>query len=93
MEVQSVLVDQRAEVDADCSANTTPVRKPLLLLTLDIPQRIADVLQIEVDTLFFQAGALAAPITEQMAMRACTARGADDSSSKGRSPWSVASAP
>jgi hypothetical protein len=47
MEIQSVLTDQRTQVDVHGSAESVPTRKSLFLLALDVPQGIAYVLEIE----------------------------------------------
>jgi hypothetical protein len=72
MEIQSVLTDQRTEVDVHGSPKSVPTRKSLFLLTLNIPERIADVLEVEPHTSLEQARPLAAPVSEEMPMRALT---------------------
>jgi hypothetical protein len=63
-------MDQGAEINVNGSSKAVPARKALLLLALEIPQRIADVLEIECDTSFLKARPHPAPISEQMAVRA-----------------------
>jgi hypothetical protein len=62
MEVQSVLTGQRAKVDIYGSPESVPTGKSLLLLALDVPERIADVLKIEFHSMLQKAGPLAAPV-------------------------------
>lgn len=70
MEIQSLLTDQRAQVDIHGSPESVPTRESFLLLTLNVPERVADVLEIEPHTMFEQAGPLATPVTQEMSVRA-----------------------
>jgi hypothetical protein len=54
MEVQSMMLHQRTKIDVNRASETVPARKTLFLLTLDVPERIADVMQVELDTAFQQ---------------------------------------
>jgi len=72
MEVQPVLTDQRTEIDIHGSPEPIPTRESLLLLTLDVPERIADVLEVEPYTAFQQAGPLATPVSEELSVGALT---------------------
>ena len=70
MEIQSVLTDQRTQVDVHRSTETIPTREPLFLLTLNVPERVADVLEVEPHTAFEQAGPLATPSSKEMTLGA-----------------------
>src|SRR5260221_779258 len=72
MEVQTVLASQRAKIDVHRSPESVPARKSLSLLALEIPEGIADVLKIEFHTAFQQMRPLAAPVPEEVSMRALT---------------------
>ena len=72
MEIQTTLTDQRAKIDVHCSAKSVPTRESLLLLALDVPERIADVLKIEFHAALQQARPLAAPVPEEVAVRPLT---------------------
>jgi hypothetical protein len=52
MEIQSVLTNQRTQVDVHGSPESVPTRESLFLFTLDIPERVADVLEVEPYTAF-----------------------------------------
>jgi hypothetical protein len=69
MEIQPVLLEEASEVDIHGCADTVEGRKPIFLDTFYIPQKVADVLKIKVDTLLFQPSSLASPVSEEMAMR------------------------
>jgi hypothetical protein len=66
MEIQSVLMPPGAKVDIEISANAVKTCKPLLLFALQVPQKITDVLQIEVNTVFGQSRPLSTPVSEQV---------------------------
>ena len=68
MEIQSLLTDQRAEIDVHRSPESVPTCKALRLLALDVRERIADVLKIEFHAAFQQARPLAAPVSEDVAV-------------------------
>ena len=70
MEIQSLLTDQRTQVDVHGSPESVPTRESLFLLTLNVPERVADVLEVEPHTTFEQAGPLATPVTREMPVRA-----------------------
>src|ERR1700710_2910674 len=70
MEVQPVLMNQRTKVNIDGAANSIKRSEPFPLHALNIPQKIANVLKVEVDALLFQTAPLASPISEEMTMRA-----------------------
>jgi hypothetical protein len=72
MEVQTVLASQRAKIDVHRSPESVPARKSLSLLALEIPEGIADVLKIEFHTALQQMRPLAAPVPEEVSMRALT---------------------
>lgn len=72
MEIQSLLIDQRTQVDVYGSPESVPTRESFLLLALDVPKRIADVLKIEFHSTLLQAGALAAPVSEEKSVRTLT---------------------
>src|SRR5215831_10547651 len=72
MEVEIVYAGQLPEVDIHCPTNAIPAVELCFLRALKIRERIADVLEIEMDTLFFQSCPLAAPLTEQVTVRALT---------------------
>ncbi len=66
MEVQTMLLDQSAKVDVDCTSDAIPNRGSLLLVTLDVPKSVRDVLKIKAGTVFQQARSFAAPIPKKM---------------------------
>jgi hypothetical protein len=66
------MTGQRAKIDVYRSPKSIPTRKSLFLLALEIPEGIADVLKIEFHAAFQQVRPLAAPVTEEVAMRALT---------------------
>src|ERR1700730_3804748 len=72
MEIQPLLADQRAKIDVYRSPKSVPTGKSLFLLALEVPERIADVLKIESHGTLQQVRPLAAPISEEMSMRALT---------------------
>ncbi len=72
MEIQSLLTRQRTEIDVHCSPEAIPTRKSLLLLALEVPEGIADVLKIEVHSTLLQARPLATPVPEEVTVRALT---------------------
>jgi hypothetical protein len=72
MEIPSLLTDQRAKIDVHRSPESVPTRKSLFLLALYIPEGIADILKIEFHTAVQQACPLAAPVSEEVAVRALT---------------------
>jgi hypothetical protein len=70
MEIQTVFTDQRTQVDVHRSTETIPTREPFFLLTLNVPKRVADVLEVEPHTAFEQAGPLATPSSKEMTVGA-----------------------
>src|ERR1700688_929614 len=70
MEIQTLLTDQRTQVDVHGSPKPIPTRESFFLLTLNVPERVADVLEVEPYTTFEQAGPLATPVTQEMSARA-----------------------
>ena len=72
MEVQPLLTDQRTQVDVHRSPESIPTCEALFLLTVDVPERVADVLEVEPYTAFQQAGALATPVSEEMSVGTLT---------------------
>ena len=70
MEIQSVLTDQHTQVDVYGSPESVPTRESFLLLTLNVPERVAYVLEVKPHTTFEQAGPLATPVTKEMPVRA-----------------------
>ncbi len=72
MEIQPLQTCHRTKIDIYCSAKPVPACKSLFLLTLDVPQRIAYVLQIEAHAALKQTRSLAAPVSEEMPVRALT---------------------
>ena len=70
MEIQSVLTDQRTEVDVYGSPESVPTRESVLLLTLDVPERVAYVLEVEPHTAFEQACPRPSPFSEEMSVSA-----------------------
>jgi hypothetical protein len=69
VKIPSLLTDQLAKIDVHRSAKSVPTREPLVLLALDVPEGIADVLKVEFYTVLQQACPLAAPVPEEMAVR------------------------
>ena len=49
VEVQSVKMTQLAEVDVDRAADAVPHREPLRFVALNVPKRVANVLQVKED--------------------------------------------
>jgi hypothetical protein len=72
MEIQSLLANQRAKIDVHRSSESVPARKSLLLLALEIPEGVADVLKIEIYSALQQARPLAAPVPKEMPVLALT---------------------
>src|SRR6202166_5384258 len=70
MEIQSLLTDQHTQVYVHGSPKPIPTRESFLLLTLNVPERVADVLEVEPHTTFEQAGPLATPVAQEMPVRA-----------------------
>ena len=72
MEIPSQLTDQFAKIDVHRSAESIPTSKAFFLLTVDVPERVADVLEVEPYTALQQAGALATPVSEEMSVGTLT---------------------
>ena len=66
MERQALLTNKLAEVDIHGSSTAVPTGKPLVLVALDIPQGVRDVLEVEVDSSFLEPAALAEPISGEL---------------------------
>jgi hypothetical protein len=67
-----MLTDQLSEIDVDRSPEAIPTRKSVPLLARNIREGIADILKIEFHTALLQARPFAAPVSEEMAVRALT---------------------
>src|SRR5215469_9345744 len=67
-----MVTGQRAEVDVDRPAEAVPACETFRLHTLDIPQRIRDVLEIEADAAFRQTWSFPTPFTEEVTVRSLT---------------------
>jgi hypothetical protein len=72
VEIQPLQTGQSTKIDIYRSAKPVPACKSLSLLTLDVPQGIAYVLEIEAHATLKQARPLAAPVSEEMPVRALT---------------------
>src|SRR5271163_3602736 len=72
MKIPSLLTNQFAKIDVHGSAESVPTGKALWLLALDVPKRITHILKIELHTALEQARPLAAPVSEEMAVRTLT---------------------
>jgi len=72
VEVQPVLPGQRAKVNIYGSSESVPTGKSPLLLALDIPERIADLLKIKFHSALQKTRPLAAPIPEEVPVRTLT---------------------
>jgi hypothetical protein len=64
VEVQSVLPGQLAEIDVDGRAEPVPGRKLRVLLTLEPPEGVADILEVESHATLQQARSCAAPVSQ-----------------------------
>src|SRR5580704_4455968 len=69
MEKQIAMAYHLAKIDIDCPSEAVPAREAFFLVALDIPQRIAHVLEVEPDTSLLQPRSFAGPFSEQMAVR------------------------
>ena len=70
MEIQLRYLRQRTEFGyLLCHGKSIPTRKTLIFIALDIEERIADVLKVEMDTALFQPCSSATPLTEKMTVR------------------------
>jgi hypothetical protein len=69
MEIQPLLSNERAKIDVHRSPESVPTRKSLLLLALEIPEGVADVLKIEIHSALQQTRPLAAPVPKEMPVR------------------------
>src|SRR5258707_15700707 len=72
MEIPPLLTDERAKIDVHCPSESVPARESLFLHALEIPEGIADVLKMETHTAILQADPLAAPVSEEVAVRTLT---------------------
>ena len=70
VEVQIAVSRQRAEIHVHGPAKAIPTRKPFFAVALNVPERITQILEIESDATLKQARPQAAPIAEEMPMRA-----------------------
>jgi hypothetical protein len=68
MEVEAILVNKVAKVNIDCAADAIEARESCLLLALNVPELIADVLQIEDDASLVQTGSFSAPASCEVTM-------------------------
>jgi hypothetical protein len=68
VKVQPTLLRKRAEVDIYRSPESVPTCESLWLNALEVPQGIADVLQIKSHAALKQAGPLATPIPQEMSV-------------------------
>jgi hypothetical protein len=69
MEIHSGQIEQGTKIDVNSASNAVPTREPLFLLTFEIPERIADILEIEPHTALHKAGSLPAPLSKEMSVR------------------------
>ena len=66
MEIPPVRLDQPAEIDVHRTSHAIPHGNPVRLNALDVPERVADVLNVEVHASLFQTAARPNPIAEKM---------------------------
>jgi hypothetical protein len=64
VEVQSVLPGQRTKIDVDGRAETVPGCKLRLLLAIEAPEGVVDILEVESHATFQQARAQAIPVSQ-----------------------------
>src|ERR1700730_814922 len=64
VEVQSILPGQRTKIDVDGRAETVPRRKLRLLLALEAPEGVADILEVESHATLQQACSQAIPVSQ-----------------------------
>jgi hypothetical protein len=69
VKVQPRLLRKRAEIDIYSSPESVPTCESLWLHALEVPERIADVLQIESHSAIKEARPLATPLTQQVPVR------------------------
>jgi hypothetical protein len=69
MEIPPGLTYQRSEIDVDRPSNPVPTYKPIISVTVDIREIIADILKIEPDAPFEQVRSNAAPVSQEMTLR------------------------
>ena len=72
VKIQSLPTFQRAKINVHRSPKPVPNCQSLFLLALDIPERIADILKIEVHPTLLKACPFAVPFPEEVAVRALT---------------------
>src|SRR6267378_8550340 len=64
VEIQPVLPGQLTKIDVDGRAEAVPRPKFRVLLTLEAPEGVADILEVESHATLLQAGSLAAPVSQ-----------------------------
>src|SRR5882757_11551645 len=64
VEIQPVLSGQLAKIDVDGRAEAVPGRELRVLLTLETPEGVADILEVEYHARLLQACSLAAPVPQ-----------------------------
>jgi hypothetical protein len=72
VEIQSLLADQRAEIDVHRTSEPIKTCESVLLFALNVPERITDVLEVESHTAFEQPGTFAIPVSKEMSVVALT---------------------
>jgi len=72
MEKQPRLFPQGTEIYVNRASETIPACKTRVAFPVDIRERIADVLNVEVNTAAFQPRSLPTPLSEEVAVRALT---------------------
>src|ERR1700733_10268243 len=72
MEIPSLMTGQLAKINVHRAAESVPARKSLFLYALEVPERIADILKIEVHPMPRKARTFSAPVSEEMAVRTLT---------------------
>src|SRR6267143_1984454 len=70
VEIQPLHTGQRTKINIDGSAEPVPTRESTALLALDVPERVADVLQIESDATLEQTRPRPAPVAQEVPVRA-----------------------
>ena len=64
VEIQPVLPGQLTKIDVDGRAEAVPGRKLRVLLILEAPEGVADILEVEYHATLLQACSLAAPVSQ-----------------------------
>jgi hypothetical protein len=68
MEIETGCMDETGQVDVDGSTSTIPTGQPFFLIALNIPERVADVLEVEVHPMLFERASCSTPVSSQVAI-------------------------